>query len=107
MTAVWEQQKLDNKFCTNYTGRFALGMVIKAEIFTHHMLVGVVFPLMVLRMTVVSLCIDGQLVSVSYCRRLQICYAHMCSLISISGRSAAGYPDLRMQQRQRFTYAAL
>ena len=55
-------------------------MVIKTEIFTHHMLVGVVFPLMVLRMTVVSLCTDGHVVSVSNtaegCRFSMLTYSY-------------------------------
>ena len=53
-------------------------MVIKTEIFTHHMLVGVVFPLMVLRMTVVSLCTDGHVVSVSILQQAaDLLCAHM------------------------------
>ena len=55
-------------------------MVIKTEMFTHHMLVGVVFPLMVLRMTVVSLCIDGHVISVS---TLQKAAEFLCSHIAV------------------------
>ena len=52
--------------------------MIKTEIFTHHMLVGVVFPLMVLRMTVVSLCIDGHVFSVFILQKaVDLLCAHM------------------------------
>ena len=40
------------------TGIACRSKVFETELSTHHMLVGVVFPLMVLRITVVSLCMD-------------------------------------------------
>ena len=59
-------------------GNFSHSKVVKTEISTHHMLVGVVFPLMVLRMTVVSLCMDERVVSVSILQKAadSLC-AHM------------------------------